>query len=47
MCGKDCTVYWEIPSPPDVRKYRNRKENWLQRIIRDIKYKIWFNKNWK
>jgi hypothetical protein len=47
MCS-DCPLKYDIPALQSLAlKYRTKKENWLQRIIRDIKYKIWFNKNWK
>ena len=47
MC-KDCPLYWDITTLQTMSiKFRGRKENWLQRLIRDIKYKIWFKKNWK
>jgi hypothetical protein len=48
MGCKDCPLYWDISTLQTMAsKYRTKKECWLIKVIRDIKYKIWFKRNWK
>lgn len=47
MCN-ECPLKYDVYTLQNMaRDYRRKRENWLVKLIRDIKYKIWFNKNWK
>jgi hypothetical protein len=49
MCN-DCPLKYDMCYLQEIareRRDKKFKEYWIVRVIKNIKYKIWFNRNWK